>query len=246
MTARDDISGAPDPAEGVWPSWRARVWADLSPRSWVPGQAGIKAPVYDPPGWLDQPSASTEASVTLAKELFEIAEARAEYSETRGGKVAQSCLGLLAIAFTATGFLAARLRILEVEWWLWLLLVPAGTAIVALSLAGLQAMDAEHRVKLSFPPLLDDVAQTDDPKQRRVLVEEYDRAAQLADWCSNKRLGELLQARAWLTRGIIALTLTGIAVVGAWAVATPPVDDAAQPQNTQDHHGPRHPERDHD
>ncbi|MGB3409923.1 MAG: hypothetical protein WBA45_01895 [Microthrixaceae bacterium] len=235
MTDGAEPSGAPDPTEGEWPSWRRHVWADLLPDALAPPQSGLRAPEYERPDWLDSSRAHTELSLGLAKDLFELAEARADHGEARGGKIAQSALTLLAIAFTATGFLAARLRVLDVDVWVWITLLPAAIAIVSLSLAALQAMDAEQRVRLSFPPLIDDVAQAEPADQTAKLVEGYDQAAFLANWCSNRRLDELIQAKAWLTRGIIALIVTGLIVVGAWSVATPNQESTPRSHHPHDH-----------
>jgi hypothetical protein len=202
------------PEDGVWPSWRRRLLADLLPARFAASQDGLVAPTYDPPAWLEGDGAITNEAAELARYLHEQQEKRADSAEARGGKVGQHGFALLAIAFTATGFEAARLRLIAAPGWVWVIaLTPATLSILFFAVTTLQAAATEHRVRLSYPPILDDIAKCEPSEQKRLLVQQDDRAAFFATWSGTNRLDEVLQARAWLTRGIVALIVSGIVTV---------------------------------
>ncbi|MFN8051453.1 MAG: hypothetical protein U0Q22_08460 [Acidimicrobiales bacterium] len=162
----------------------------------------------------------SDEELDLARSIHETAEERATGAESRAGKIGQLSLALLAITFTATGFEAARLRSLDAAGWVWwIALAPAGLSIVSFVIATTQAAGAEHRVRLAHPPSLEDVVLAAPEKRRRLLVEQHHRAALQADWSAKHRLDEVLQARAWLTRGMLGAVLVGVGVVALWGAS---------------------------
>ncbi len=219
MGGRGNTSGAPEPAEGHWPPWYRRLARDLLPSALVPEKDGLTAPEYEPPAWLADPGLNEDDALELAKEVFNSQEERGTRAEEKGAKIAKTSLALLAIAFTAAGFSAGRLAEMDASKWEWMVgLSPASLAVIFLGMAALQGTAIEHRVRLSWGPTLDEIAESSGEQQRRELVGLYDRGQFIAHWSGTKRLDEVLQASAWLTRGIVALIVAGIATVVIWSV----------------------------
>lgn len=221
MTAEESLTADEEAAKrdsaGRWPRWWVRLIADLLPARFAPSQDGLTAPRYSAPEWLSAPGSSSADVLELARRLHESAEDRAAGAEERGGKIAQTSLAMLAIAFTATGFIAARLRESAASLLVWFWLVPSAIAIFSLSMSALQGIGAQHRVRLSHQLTLAHVALAPDADRFRVLIEQEDRAALVANWSAGHRLNEVLQALAWLTRGILALIFAGGVAIVLWS-----------------------------
>jgi hypothetical protein len=85
--------------------------------------------------------------------------------------------------------------------------VPAGAAITALAAAGITALELD-RPGMSHTPKAAALRGRDDPIRARVEAEE--RARDRATWTAERKYDDLLAARAWFSRGLVALVAAGL------------------------------------
>jgi hypothetical protein len=218
------LVGSPPPEEaaerdGFWPSpSRQAVW-DLLPARWVPGQSGLKAPKYEQPDWLNDPTQALPEAANQAQRAHEREIDRVRNSEEKGARLAQNALLALALAFTVGGFELSAVRGAGggVRY---LLLVPIAAAISFLVLAALEAIETD-RVGLYLFPTSKELIGEANAIRAQVQVEE--RARWMADWTATKKLNQLLQARAWLSRGVLLLVIS--AILGVFIHAPEPKEN---------------------
>lgn len=196
---------------GYWPHPLKQFWWDMLPAKSkrVPARSGLRNPKWEPPAWLGSPGAVPAEAVEQARRAHEYEVERAHAAETKASRLAQTCLALLALAL---GLAAYQLGVARQEGgaWRYLAAAPAALAIPFLILAGLEALEID-RVGLYWPGAAEDILKGSDPLRSQLLVEE--RGAFLAGWTATKKLDMLLQARAWFSRGLIALLLGGLVAV---------------------------------
>jgi glutathione synthase/RimK-type ligase-like ATP-grasp enzyme len=221
--------------KGVWPGWKTRLLRDLLPEKWPPSADGLKGPSYQRPRWLAPGSPVTEDMVDFVRERKSEAEARAGHAEVRCGKIGTLAMTLLTLAFAVTVFSATRLqdRGALISWQA-LLLLPGLCAVTALSLAALQGLTGDHSVRLADGSEPEGLFSGSLDERHRATAEAHHRAAFIADWSADKKLSEALQARAWLTRGIVALLLAGVVGAFAFVVPSPPPTDSPGVQTGPD------------
>ena len=138
--------------------------------------------------------------------------------EQRATRLTQTALTLMTLAFLAAGFVAVRLRVIDAPLAVWMPAVLVAVApIVLLGMSLLQSLGVD-RVSLVDPPEPGPAAAFDGvDEQRRDLVRQEVRAAATANWTAGKKVNEFLQARAWLTRAVTALIVSGVLAAGIWA-----------------------------
>jgi hypothetical protein len=170
----------------------------------VPGQGGLKAPVFSPPKWISESWAETPPVLDQARRAHDRAMDRASEAEAKSGRTLQLSLALLA---SAIGILGFQLTVIRSQGWplaIYLLVLPTVTAALCLALAGAIAAEGD-RPGLYHMPGPADAGSDSNPIRGMVLAEEHGRF--LANWTSTKKLDDLLQARAWLTRGLLLLVI---------------------------------------
>lgn len=209
---------------GVWPPWWKKLWWDLSRRP--PDRTdGLRAPVPRTPYWLDEAGAGAAETLSAAQATRAHAESRVERAEARAMRLLQTSLALLALTFTATGFLLDRMIASPQPWSKYLLLLPGAAALGALVVAAALALGVD-RVGLSIAPLPGPIAEATDEGRAATAAAEEVRSALISAWTAGHKLSEANRSRAWLTSGIAALLLLGGSVlVGLWAIDEPVEDD---------------------
>jgi hypothetical protein len=197
--------------QGRWPHPLRRFWWDLLPGwlpdRWVPPAGGVRAPPYAPPSWLAEDGAGTPEALEQAKRAHDIAVARVQTVEAKADRLAQRALALLALAFAVAGWQLRTGRTHGGGWW-YLLLVPAGAAITALAAAGITALELDRPGMFHTPKAAAALRGRDDPIRARVEAEE--RARDRATWTAERKYDDLLAARAWFSRGLVALVAAGL------------------------------------
>jgi hypothetical protein len=199
--------------QGYWPRPLRRFWWDLLPGRlsdrWVPPAGGVRAPAYAPPSWLAEDAAGTPEALEQAKRGHDIAVARVQTVEAKADRLAQRALALLALAFALAGWQLRTGHTHGGGWW-YLLLVPAGAAIAALAAAGITALELD-RPGVFHTPKAATLRGRNDPI--RVQVEGEERARDRATWTAERKYDDLLAARAWFSRGLVALVAAGLVAV---------------------------------
>jgi hypothetical protein len=212
---------APGP-EGYWPSWRAKVFNDFRSAKAAEPNDGLIAPTFDEPVWAEAAHVGSPTLLEAMRRRHDAADDRIDTAEQRASRLIQFGLSLLALAFVAAGFQASKLRQHHAPLVVWIsLMAIAALAILCLAMAVVQAVGID-RVGMAQPadpaeaaPLADEEAQ-----RKYLALQEY-RAFEIANWTGKKKGTECLQARAWLTRGLAALALSGVCTIGVWIWAAP-------------------------
>lgn len=206
--------------QGEWPKWWRRLLWDLTPARWAKDNDGLRAPVVSRPGWQTPGRLVTQDMVDDAAGRRAEAEARAASAEVRAGRIGQLAMTLLALAFAVGTYTAKRIHELDLSARWWALIVPAVGAVISLALAALQGLTAEHSVRLTGASAPAGLHSPASAERRRAAEEAAYRGEMVANWSARKKLSESLQARAWLTRGIVLLVCAGL--VAAWPLVTRP------------------------
>lgn len=198
---------------GCWPQPLRRFWWDLLP-GWLPDRlvppaGGVRAPPYTPPSWLAEDVAGTPDALEQAKRSHDIAMARVQTVEAKADRLAQRALALLALAFALAGW-QLRAGITHGGGWWHLLLVPAGAAIAALAVAGIIALELDRPGMFYTPKAASLRGRTDLIRAR---VEAEDRARDRATWTAERKYDDHLAARAWFSRGLVALAMAALVAV---------------------------------
>ena len=200
--------------QGEWPKWWRRLLWDLTPARWARAKDGLRAPVFSQPGWQTSGRLVTQDMVEDAAARRAEAEARAASAEVRAGKIGQLAMTLLALAFAVGTYTAKRVQELDLSARWWVLIAPAVGAVISLALAALQGLNAEHSVRLTGAGVPAGIHSPSAAERRRAAEKAAYQGERVAHWSATKKLSESLQARAWLTRGVVLLIWTGL--VAAW------------------------------
>ena len=221
-------------AEGVWPRWWEKFREDFKPARKAKANDGLQAPDFPPVEWAQDGSAGTEVILEATRRRLEQAEARTAKAEERADRLVQRSLSLIALDFLILGFVASRMRTRHpgIEWWV-LGLTATGLPLVCLGLCAIQAVGVD-RVGFGAPAEPEPAATLDGAAQIRNLVAQEARATQMANWSALKKVNEVLQARAWFSRGVAALVVAAAVMAAAWAQGEPAKEDppSAPPATT--------------
>lgn len=201
--------------EGVWPSWRKKLWWDIWIRSGPEKTDGLEAPTPKRPYWLDESGSDSDLVLDAAKATRAYSDNRLERAEMRASRLLQTTFVLLTIGFASTGFLLNRvLERANSSWAYYLLLIPSLFALFCLTLAAVQALGV-GRVGLGMAPLPGVIAESSETTRVSVAAHEEVKAALITKWTADHKLSETNEALRWVSRGILALILSGLAVLGA-------------------------------
>jgi hypothetical protein len=195
----------PAPTEGLWPRALKRFAYDLLPASKAPQNDGAVAPNPTRPTWISQVSALPGAleSARLAREN---AEAGVEAAENKAARLVQLELALLTGAI-ALGSYQLEL-VIRRSWPWWFCLLPVVLALLFLGLGVFEAIQID-RVGFYSQPEPEDLIDVQEKDTASTLLAEEERGRFLASWTSRKKHSDLMQAKAWFTRGLAALVLAG-------------------------------------
>jgi len=209
----------------LWPTvWRRVLW-DLGRKSKAEPADGLKPPPADRPAWIDQVSILPGA-VEVAQAANQEAKDAAKTAEDKSGRLVQLGLALLALAF-AVGAYQLAFVLARTPAWIPTLL-PVGAALLCLSVASFKGVEID---RVGFyggarPAMLAGAPAAAVPALR---LEAEERSRQLARWSADNKHTDLMQARAWLARGLVALILAaGVAATCRAASA----DSTTKPTTT--------------
>lgn len=203
---------AAEDRDGSWAKPLRRFWWDMLPH-WMPDRilppgAGAKAPAFARSKWLDEVDPSDEELVSLVRQARLAQEERATLAEAKASRLVNTSLTLLGLS---VGLVAFLVREHENPTMLDLgCLVLPGLAALCFFLAVVGSLEVD-RPGVYFPIDGCDVA------AGATALELEERARLTARWTATKKLDGLLQARAWFSRGLVALGLGVAVVLVSWA-----------------------------
>ncbi len=127
-----------------------------------------------------------------------MARERAQAAEEKAARLLNLSLVLLGVSLGVTKTLLAAWTPLD------LFMVPSWLSIFFFALSAMGAWGIDHVGKYIYPE------HTEDPISA---LSAEDLGAQAAQWTADRKLDDLLQARAWLTRGFVALLIAALLIV---------------------------------
>lgn len=213
------LSALPATTGGTWPRAIKRFGYDFLPVSKAPSDDGVVAPRFRYPVWASE-AAARPGAIEVARRAHDEAKGAAQVAEDKASRLVQVALALLTIALAVGAFQA---NFALDRSWPWLFsLVPIVGALVFLALAAFEALEID-RVGVYSHPTAESLTAigVHDPVETVIAEEEVGR--QLARWTSTNKHTDLMQARAWFSRGLAALILSG--VVAATSRAATSGDD---------------------
>jgi len=200
---------------GNWPKTRRRVIYDFMSGDEAPANDGIQRPTFVPPDWIDQVS-TMPGALEIARQARQSAEGTAKTAEEKAARLVQVLLALLTLAL---GLGSYQLAFALDRSTIWLLsIVPIAFALALLSIATFESLQIDRVgfYSQSEPEILKDVPE--EGANAAVLLAEV-RGRDLARWTSEHKHSDLMQARAWFTRGLALLLIAGL-VAGIGRAAT--------------------------
>jgi hypothetical protein len=168
-----------------------------------------------PPAWWLAEVAALPAAVELASAARLEAESDARGAEDKANRLTQTVLALLTLA---VGVGAFQLKFVVAHGWAWAAMIaPALAAIVFLAVSAFTAVHVDGvGVYRRVQP--DDLASQTELTMIEALLAAHERGRAFARWTATHKATDVLQARAWLTRGIAALLIAGLVAAASIAV----------------------------
>jgi hypothetical protein len=194
---------------GSWPRMVFRFYQDLLPAKFAKANDGAVAPSIELADWVE--SVSSEEALQAAVRANDKAAEGVKTAEAKAQRLAQVALALLTIAFGVASYQAQRVRA-SGGGWRWIELAPVALAIMSLALAGVEAIEIDRVGFFASGGVSDAVAASVEDR-RAALIAAEERGRLLAQWTSRRKLSSLMQARAWLSRGLLALAVAGLVTV---------------------------------
>jgi len=210
QSGRKETSVAPGPLKQFW-------W-DLLPKNspdWlVPRQSGLKPPEANLE-WLTSEIAEKLEALEQTRRAHDLERERAQLLEAKATGMVTLCLTLLATALALGGYQVGILR--GAHRPNWLLIVPAALSVACLVFAAITSLEVQ-RVGIYQWEGAEPFGR--DPDGRLGIVRAEETGRQLARWTAGIKVNGYLQARAWLSRAIVALIASAIVTIG---MATGPI-----------------------
>lgn len=144
----------------------------------------------------------------MARAARDAAEDAAKGAEDKASRLVQVTLALLTVSL-ALGSYQLTFS-LERSWPSLFLLVPIAVALGCLAIAAFEGVLID-RVGFYYQPSGQDLTGTGQRDPNAILLAAEERGRRLARWSANHKHTDLMQARAWFTRGLAALLLAGLA-----------------------------------
>jgi hypothetical protein len=206
-----------------WPSALRRFFNDCLPERLAPADDGISPPASVIPEWLAE-VAPTEIAVEVVSAERQDAESDAKTAEDKAARLAQTVLAMLTIAIAVTAY---ELNFVVSRGWVWAAAVmPSAVAVTCLALAAFEAIQIDGAGAYRRPRL-HDLAGIADAESRKTLLAVHERGRALARWSANNKTSDLMQARAWLSRGVAALVIAGLTAAVSASIHKPDPSGAA-------------------
>jgi len=219
--------------EGKWPTPFRRWKADFLSHNKAPESDGAVAPTFSPPEWLEE-AAKWDGALDLARRSNDRAEDAVRTTEGKATRLLQNCFTLITISIAVGAFqLKAALSGTWPPSVRWALVFLPAAAIVLLVIAGVIAMEVDRVGFYGRASLHDLVAGYGSSTTVRGLAAEEE-GRQLARWSGRHKLSDLMDARAWFTRGLTALIAAGLAAAITFGSGQPPAtpDETLAPPTT--------------
>lgn len=205
-------------AKGVWPSPWKRFKDDFRPKEdllrWksAPRNDGTEAPGVFEPAWL-QEVAARPGALEVARRASDQARESAKVAEAKANRQVQISLSLLTLAFVVG---RVQLGLVVDKHWLWILtLIIVLYAVLSLAVSAFQALQVDRVGFYHYPSGQSLAALGAKDPVARILAEE-ERGRQWARWTSDRKHSDLMQARAWFTRGLASLILAAVVMLVSW------------------------------
>ncbi|MGH9891182.1 MAG: hypothetical protein ACREA0_04205 [bacterium] len=190
---------------GRWPHPLLQFLWDLLPARLAPENSGLRAPAYREPEYfateLPKDERHRQMLVDVARRSSQAAHDRVHHAESRAARMVNVTLTLFGVALALVAYQFTQAD--STTAWALRSLTLAGTT--ALALAGIEALEVD-RVGLTDPPTAAQVAAGTDYVESYIRAEDHDR--QVVEWTAKNKLTQLLQARAWFSRGILLLLVS--------------------------------------
>jgi hypothetical protein len=216
--------------DGSWPSAFKRIGADFLPKKKAPPNDSIVAPQFHPPEWLAD-VAAFDGALEIVRRSNDKASEAAQIAEAKAARLVQICLALITISIALSGFqVKAAVGGTWPDFVLWLLVVPSIVALTLLALAALEAAQVD-RVGFSRTAQLSDISDGGGPAALLGAIAAEEEGRQLARWTAKHKLTDLMQARAWFSRGLLALLAAAWVSVVTFGSGQPPTPDESGSAN---------------
>ena len=201
-------------ANGVWPKPFERVRWDLGRASKAPQNDGATEPQIAPPPWASV-AARSSAALSVTRRANDESKAGAIAAEDKAARLLRTALTTLAVATALIGY---QLQfVLGHSIWLLLLLAPVAASFACLTIAAFEAAEID-RVGFYRNAVGRDLAVPGPRDPIIAVIEQEEIGRQLAKWSSQQKHTDLMQARAWFTRGLVFLLAAGLFAAASWAV----------------------------
>ena len=208
--------------DGEWPPPWKRMLFDFYTKNAAPDDDGTVAPTIVQPSRRQAPL--DDLALDVARRANDAARERVSKAEEKGSRHLRLSLTLVALA---VGVIAFSIGLASDSA---LAVGPMALGAIALSFLTTSAFQSAQvdRVGFAEVPQVDDLGR--DPMSRQLkatLTEE--RGAALSNWTATHKLTELMQAKAWFTRGLVSLVIAAIMslLVALYAEAETPVEAPA-------------------
>src|ERR1700722_805093 len=204
---------------GKWPKALLRAFYDFMPPSQAPPRGGIIGPSVQMPTWIDH-VATLPDSIEIARRAREDAEERAKTAEDKASRLVQVVLALLTITL-ALGSYQLAFALTHSPYW-YLSLIPVLIAITSFALSAFEALQID-RVGMYSMPDGSELQGADSAQVAALVFKAEVHGRMLASWTADNKHTDLMQARAWMTRGLAALLIAAVlaGVVRAIPAPTP-------------------------
>ncbi|SDG77576.1 hypothetical protein SAMN05216377_11542 [Pseudonocardia oroxyli] len=217
---------------GFWPSSRQAFLWDLGPKSAAPGRDGLIPPAGPDVRWVDNLSGDAiEELLVAAKTAHDRALATAGATEAKASRLLTPTIALVVSSVALAGLVLQKAATQESMWYV-ILSVPASLAAIVFLISAVRSADADLRVgmygsadSLSVLGIASEgritvdgvpVVLPDGEAMKRAYLKSLLAARELANWTQRHKASAVMQARAWLSRGLVlffcALVVTGVVV----------------------------------
>jgi hypothetical protein len=174
--------------------------------------------------WITAEIANDPEALNQTRRAHDLERARIEALESKSGSTVNLCLTLLATSLALSGYQLAFLRQHGFRHDCWLLLVPAALSIMCVTTAGITALEIQ-RVGIYQWAGAEPLGYT--PGGRLGLVRAEEEGRRLANWSARIKVNAYLQARAWLSRALVAMILSAVVAIGM--ATRPPTTVVSRP-----------------
>ncbi len=199
---------------GHWARPHKRILWDLGRAGKAPSNDGTRAPVYAAPPWASLAARSPEA-LSVVRRANDESIAAARTAEDKAARLLRTALTTVAVSAALTGY---QLQFaLEHSLWLLTLVAPVAGAFASLAIAAFEATQID-RVGFYRHAKGQDLAQPGPRESVVTVVEEEEAGRRLALWTSKKKHTDLMQARAWFSRGLSLLLLAALVAATSWGI----------------------------